>query len=273
VDSAASAVRAIVGRLELVFAASGGRTVLASTNAQAPLRIVRPFDLGDGRALVQIIALGPGMCGGDEYFIDVRVEPGARAVVIMQTAARLLGMPDGTRASQQVRLNVAPGGHLEYYPGLTIPFRDADFTQRVDVNAASDARVGILETWATGRTGRGEHLAFRRISSRTTVSIAGVVTYAEALELDPAAQNVDGMGILEQHSYVASGFWHGATIDAPLTPRAGVLAAFGQTAPDRVYLRALAMDGLAMGGATSDAVRLVNAAWGLAAVPLRRFTS
>ena len=274
-DSAAGAVRAVVGRLHLVFGVRAGRTTVAHAHVQAPLKIVRPFELGDGRALVQILHLGPGLCGGDHYTIDITVERGASAVVITQSASRLIGMPSGTSASQHVRLTVEPEGHLEYYPGLTIPFADSSFVQRVHVNAAPDSRVGIVETWGTGRNVRGEHLAFRRISSRTTLLVDGSVVYADATELEPARHDVGATGVLEGHRYTASGFWHGATSaqQPVLAPRDGVLAAFGQSTPHLIYLRALAMDGSAMAETTGEAVRIVNASWGLPPISLRRFTS
>jgi urease accessory protein len=259
-----------------VFAAARAGTVLAHAHVHAPLKIVRPFELEDGRVLVQILHLGPGLCGGDEYAISITVEPGARAVVIMQSASRVIGMPEGEHASQNVELNVAAGAHLEYYPGLTIPFADSSFVQRVHVNAGRDSRVGILETWGTGRSLRGEHLAFRRISSRTTVTIDDDdIVYADATELEPMVNDVGGVGVMDGHRYMASGFWHNAVLqtDTALTMRSGVLSAFGQNTRESVYLRALAMDGCAMAQSTSEAVQIVNAAWGLPPIPLRRFTS
>ena len=274
-DSAASALRAVVGCVDLVFAASGNGTVLAHAHVRAPLKIVRPFELDAGRVLVQILHLGPGLCAGDEYTIDITVQTGARAVVIMQSASRVLGMPERTHATQRVTLTIEPGGHLEYYPGLTIPFADASFVQRVYVDAARDSRVGILETWGMGRSGRGEHLAFRRISSRTTLTIDGDAVYADAMELEPSSAGVRGTGVLEGYRYVASGFWHNATVDrnAGLAARDGVITAFGQSTAQSVYLRALAMDGSAMAEMTGEAVQIVNTAWGLPPIPVRRFTS
>jgi urease accessory protein len=274
VDSAASAVRAIIGRVDLVFAASGKGTVLAHAHVCAPLKIVRPFELDAGRVLVQIVHLGPGLCAGDEYTIDITVQAGARAVVIMQSASRVLGMPEGAHAAQRVTLTIEPGGHLEYYPGLTIPFAGSAFVQRVHVSAARDSRVGLLETWGMGRSGRGEHLAFRRISSRTTLTIDGDAVYGDAMELEPSRVEVGGTGVLEGYRYVASGFWHNATVDpcAALAKRDGVIAAFGPSTGQSVYLRALAIDGAAMGHVVSEAVEIVNSAWGLPAIPIRRFT-
>jgi len=236
---------------------------------------VRPFLLDGGRALVQILTLGPGLCAGDQCTIDVTVEPGARAVVITQSASRLLSMPHGAHAAQSVALTVKAGGQLEYYPGLTIPFADSSFSQRVDARVDAGARLGVLESWSTGRAGRGEHLRFRRISSRTTIAVDGMPAYTDAVELEPAAANVGGAGILEGYRYVASGFWYGATLGpaAPMSASNGSLTAMGQSTVDQVYLRALAMDGYALGETLQAAVQRVDAGWGFEPIPLRRFTS
>ena len=262
------------GRLELIFAAGSRGTALAHTHVSAPLKIVRPFPLGDGRVVVQILTLGPGLCGGDHYEIDITVEAGARVVIMMQSASRVLGMNPGAHATQSVRLAVCPGGQLEYYPGLTIPFADSSLVQRVHVTAAAEARVGVLEAWSTGRISRGEHLRFRSLSSRTAVAIDGAPAYADAIELEPAALDVAAAGILENFRYTAGGFWHG--VAGPLEdvdPIAGNMVAFAPAAPGQMYLRALAMDGHAMARLLQSAVDRINAAWGLPPIPLRRFTS
>jgi urease accessory protein len=264
----------VQGRLELVFAPGRGGTTLAHAHVSAPLKIVRPFPLNDGRALVQVLTLGPGFCSGDHYTLDVTVEPGARAVIIMQAAARVLGMTADAQATQSVNLTVHSGGQLEYYPGLTIPFADSSFVQRVHVAAAADARVGILENWSMGRSSRGEYLRFRRLSSRTTVAVDGSPVYADAIELEPSRTHAEATGILERYRYTASGFWLGASPDlAGVSSVDGTLVAFGHTAPGQVYLRALAMDGYAMGRLLQSAVDRINAAWNMEAIPLRRFTS
>jgi urease accessory protein len=271
---AASAAR-FGGRLELAFAPGLRGTVLARAHAAAPLRIVRPFPLAGGGVLVQVLTLGPGLCAGDTHEIDITVEPGARAVVIMQSASRLLSMPEGSHASQDVMLTVRSGGQLEYYPGLTIPYTDSSFVQRIGAHAETGARLGILESWSTGRSGRGEHLRFRRISTRTTVTIDRNLVYADAVELEPAVHNVEGTGVLESYRYVASGFWYGATL-APgpaLSSPDRTLVALGQTAPDQVYLRALAMDGYALGELLQSAVHGIRSGWHQSAIPFRRFTS
>ena len=58
-------------RLELVFTPGPRGTSLAHSHVAAPLKIVRPFELDAERALVQILTLGPGLCAGDHYTIEV----------------------------------------------------------------------------------------------------------------------------------------------------------------------------------------------------------
>jgi urease accessory protein len=263
------------GRVELVFRPDRGRTALAYSRASAPLGIVRPFALDGGRALVQIVTLGPGLCGGDTCTLDVAVQPGARAIVMMQTASRILGMSDGECATQTVNLVVAPGGQLEYYPGLTIPFADSHLEQRVTVSAHRDSRVGILESWSMGRATRHEYLRFRRLSSRTVLSIDGQPVFADALEIQPEIADATVTGILENHRYVASGFWYGVPADRSLTiAGTDALLAFDRgVSREQVFLRALARDGYQMATSLQAAVDAIDAAWDLAPIPLKRFAS
>ena len=263
------------GRIELVFRRNRRGTSLAHSHASGPLKIVRPFALDGARALVQVLTLGPGLCGGDSCTLDVLVEPDARAVVIMQAASRILGMGDGAVATQSVNLVVGPGALLEYYPGLTIPFADSCLTQRITVAADRDSRVGILESWAMGRTTRDEYLRFKHLSSRTVVSIAGRPVFADALEIEPARMNAAATGALENHRYVASGFWYGVPEEATVTPPTSrSLIAFDRCASrDQVFLRALAHDGYEMSATLQSAVDTINGAWGLEPIPLKRFVS
>jgi urease accessory protein len=273
VTAIAPSPRPTVGRLSLNFALGPSGTTLARSHVSAPLKIVRPFALDAGRALVQVITLGPGLCSGDIFTIDITVGRGARVVVVMQAASKILGMPDDSTATQTVNLSVAAGAQLEYYPGLTIPFANASLTQRINVSADGEARLGILESWAMGRHSRGEHLCFTRLSSRTLVRVDGQPVFADALEIEPGATDACAIGVLENHRYVASGFWLGVPADTPLAAiPTGALVAFDRcTAPERVFLRALASDGYQMATALQSAVDAVTAAWGFEPIPLRRF--
>jgi urease accessory protein len=252
------------GSVSLTFARRGSRTVLADSRIEAPMTVVRPFDLPDGRLMIQLITLGPGLCGGDSISIDIAADEGARVVVTTTAASKIMSMEAGTRAEQHVTLRAGHEAALEYYPLVTIPFPESALTQTVRVEAAARSRVGVLETWALGRAARGEYLQFTCLSSRTTMAVDGALRYADATHLEPAVHDLTGAAILAGHRYLATGFWQGATLRGGTSPehRADdVLMAFGQSQTGLVYLRALGRDGPALENALRRATEAVAGAW------------
>ena len=243
------------------------------------MTVVRPFELPDGRLVVQLITLGPGLCGGDVVRIAVTAEEGAQVLVTTTSASQVLSMADDRHAEQHVVLQAGDDTSLEYYPSLTIPFPGSALKQTVTVTAAPTARVGVTECWALGRVARGEYLDFRSLASRTTLAIDGRLVYADALDVEPAVNDVAGAGVLSNRRYLAAGFWLGvdgiATDPAsnPFTRRIEdtTEVAFGQSAAGLAYLRALGDDGPAMDAAVQRSVELACLAWGVAPVHLDRF--
>ena len=151
------------------------------------MKVVRPFETDEGRLVVQLITLGPGLCAGDALHVSVHAEAGARVVVTTPAASRIMAMADGERASQDVRLAVEAGASLEYYPAVAIPFPGSTFVQTVTAEAVPGARLGVVEAWALGRQARGEYLEFARLSSRTSLAVDGTVVYADATEVARAS--------------------------------------------------------------------------------------
>jgi urease accessory protein len=252
------------GSVELVFERRGSRTVLAESRIEAPMTVVRPFDLTDGRLMIQLITLGPGLCAGDDIAIDVTAGEGTRVMVTSTAASRIMSMEAGAHAEQHVTLRAGHEAALEYYPLVTIPFPGSALTQTVRVEAEATSRVGVLETWALGRAARGEYLQFTRLSSRTTMSVGGELRYTDATHLEPAMNDLTGGAILAGHRYLATGFWQGATLAAGAVQAdfpQGVLMAFGQSRPGLVYLRALAGDGPALEAALRLATAAVAGTW------------
>lgn len=237
------------------------------------MTVIRPFELPEGRLVVQLITLGPGLCGGDAIHIDVSAEDGARVVVTTTAATRVMTMEPGQSAEQHVVLRAGPGASLEYYPAVTIPFPGSALAQTVRVEAAATARVAAMETWAMGRSAREEYLQFRSLSNRTTLHVDGVLTYADAMHLEPGVTDAANAGVLAGRRYVASGFWYGAHLSPapePAPTAAGTLVAFAQSAPGLVYLRALGDEALEMDVVLRRSVERVAVEWG-PAVHLDRF--
>jgi len=264
------------GRAEIAFARRGAQTVLTRSRLEAPMAIVRPFALADGGMLIQLLSLGPGLCGGDTMHVDVAAGAGTRVIVTTTAATRVMSMDPDATATQHVTLRAAVDASLEYYPCVTIPYPDGALAQTIHADADPAARLGILECWAMGRAARAEYLRFRSLVSRTYVRVGGVTTYADAIRLEPGGLDLGNVAVLAARRYVAAGVWSGVTLDAgspgELPPGAAdLLVAFGQSCPGVAYLRALANDGPALDDALRGLVERISKASALTPVALSRF--
>ncbi|MCB9385221.1 MAG: urease accessory protein UreD [Bryobacterales bacterium] len=259
-------------RSRLVFDTQHGRTRLAVRDLGAPLRVMRGFELPDGRLLVQVISAAPGFFSGDRYEIEIEVRSGARALVLTPAAAKIHSMPDGGHAEQSLRARVEAGASLEIYPTLSIPFAGSDFRQDVAITLEGDARLGWMDPWSFGRIDRGEKYAFRRISTRLRIDRDGRPLYRDALELAPATRDVAGWGALEGATHLVNGCWFGSCTpwEAEGDLDAGLL--FGCVGEDGLYARGLFQNGDAHRAAL-DAIRAnVARAWSMAQIPLTQYT-
>jgi urease accessory protein len=264
----------VTGSATLRFARLGNRTRLVYSHLRAPAALVRPFELSDGRLVVQLVTVGPGLCAGDEIQLDVTAEEGSGVVLTTTAATRIMGMDVRERAEQHVRLRAGHAASLEYYPALTIPFPGCTLTQTLAVEADAASRIGIVERWTFGRSARDEYLQFRSLSSRTTLTIGGTLVYADALQLEPAVHDIANAGVLDRRRYLAAGVFSGVEAvpaGGPASSLTDVDVALALSRPGLAYLRALTNDGPALDALVQSSIERIALAWGRPAVRLDRF--
>src|SRR3954464_4994760 len=143
-------------------------------------------------------------------------------------------------------------------------------------SSGSTPRFTAGRAWASSRAGQWDGVAAARTcgsggsaatrgGSGGSRAQAGVVgegepVYADAIELEPARVDAAAAGILDGRRYLASGFWFGAALSTSVGgDHPAVLIALGHAAPNQVYLRALAEDGVALADAVRSATDLVYA--------------
>jgi urease accessory protein len=255
------------GELELVFEARGGKTVLVKGLQKPPLLFIRPFELEPGTLTVIIVNPTAGILAGDTYKVSVTLLEGARMVLLTQSATKIHKMNDGLNATQDISFYIANNSRLEYYPERTIPYALSNFKQRLNVNLELGAQFGMLETWTTGRVLRGERLEFTRYASRTSVRINNKLEYLDSFTLEPASSNLNALGALEGHDYIASGLFVGN--HSPLPEFEGVST--GLTANNHLWLRAVAKNAPDLDRSIFHARDAIRAAlFGVGKLELRR---
>lgn len=165
----------------VVARASGGRTVLTSTRAESPLRLLRPIFPGTNSAAVCVVTFGGGLVGGDEIELDVEVGAGATLVVFTQSSTKVFR---GT-AHQKLRAKVE--GTLVLLPDLVSAFFAARYTQRVDVELGKDGACIVLDGFTSGRAAFGDRWAMTSLDLRTKVTDhEGRALFVDALHFDGA---------------------------------------------------------------------------------------
>ena len=216
-----------------------------------------------------------GVLGGDTAEVRVSVGPGARVLLLTQSATRVqpsaAGLTGaGLDAVQDIRFAVAAGGRLEYYPERTIPFAGSRFAQSLRAELEAGAEFGMVETLAAGRVAMGERLQFSRYRSVVEVWQAGRQVSLDRVDLQPATQNLNAPGLLSGRAYSASGVWVGGRTPEALPAVPGLMAS-GQNAAGAVWLRATAHAGPDLDAAVQQAREAVRAqAFGAAPLQIRR---
>jgi urease accessory protein UreH len=172
-------------RLELVFAAKGGRTALVHAYAEPPYHVSRGYRVGRGLA-VTIVCTGAGVFPGDDLCQSIRVEAGAQVLLASQSALQARAGAGDAGSRIQQRYEVEAGGELHCQWDPLIPFARARVSQSIDIGVAAGSRLYWSDALMAGRVGRYESWACTALSHELRLAVGGSVTYLERYALDPA---------------------------------------------------------------------------------------
>src|SRR6267378_238589 len=195
------------GQLCLRFEARGDRnqTILAASEQQLPLRIVRGFQLDDGGALVHLHNLSGGVLGGDH--LDVTVEAGPRAVAqVTSTGATRIyrSRKNAEPARQRLQISVEEDGLVEYLPDQLIPFAGSCYRQETRIELGANAGLFWWETVAPGREARNEMFAYDLLQLKTWISALGQPIAMEHMRIEPSRRSIFSLARLSAYAYFST---------------------------------------------------------------------
>ena len=208
--------------LRLEARARGGATQLGELYFTMPLKVMRPFPLertelvgsargASGRealadpAQVMLMSTSAGLMEGDEQLIDLTVRTGAALQMTSQSFDKVHRMrPEGV-ARRTTHLAVEPGAYLDYRPQPLIPFAGSAFEAATTVELA-DVTSGLVfeEVLSCGRVARGERFGYRSYQNRVSVRVGGVPVYHDNARFEPERMPMEGMGLFEGYSHLAT---------------------------------------------------------------------
>jgi len=148
------------GVLEMEFARSGDRSVLAHLHRRAPLLAQQALYWDEhlpAMPCVFVITTSGCVLQGDKLDLSISLGPGSMAHVTTQAATKVHQMDAGF-AEQSTRLEVADGAYLELLPGPVIPHRHSRFLTSTTAAIAATGTALIAEIVAPGRKHHGGEL-------------------------------------------------------------------------------------------------------------------
>lgn len=157
------------GNLALTLAHHHGNTRPIYSQAQAPLKLQKPF-YPEGPEVCHSVILhtAGGIVGGDRLSLQVDLHPQAKSLITTAAASKIY-RSNGLTAQQQIQVQVAEGACLEWLPQEAIVFNGALYQQTLRVELAPQAMWMGWEITRLGRSARGEQFLQGEWRSRTEV--------------------------------------------------------------------------------------------------------
>lgn len=157
------------GSLELVYTHHQGTTTLIHNQAQAPLKVQRPFyPEGQGVCHSVVLHTAGGIVGGDRLSQTIHLQSKAHALITTAAASKIY-RTNGQPARQSLQIQVDAAACLEWLPQETIVFNGAVYRQDLRVELAPGATWIGWEITRFGRSARGEKFLQGEWQSHTEV--------------------------------------------------------------------------------------------------------
>ncbi|MGH8066104.1 MAG: urease accessory protein UreD [Candidatus Entotheonellia bacterium] len=193
------------GYLSLELVCNDGRTAIARQRSRPPLQTFGlQSDDRHGSAYLQIVNPCGGLFEGDSAEIEVSLRQGAHLYLTTQAATKVYPADHGQVTRQHIRLRVASGAILEFFPLPLIPFARALYVQEMAMQVESGGVCLVAEVLAPGRVARGERFAYHMVRSRVEGWVDDRLALFEQVILQPERDSYAGLSVLDGKSYVAT---------------------------------------------------------------------
>lgn len=186
-----------VASLRLGFNRDGDTTRLVHRMHTGPLRVQKPLYPEHPSTCHAIVIHPPGgVVGGDELQMQFDTGPDARVLLSTPGAAKWY-RANGYRSRQQLRIQVAQGGALEWLPQETIVFNQADVVLDSVIDLSGDATYLGGEILCFGRIASGETFDQGRVRQSLMIRRDGKPLWLEQGVLEAgsrAMRSTPGLG-------------------------------------------------------------------------------
>lgn len=195
----------IQGTLNMDFEYRRNKTHLVHVYQTPPLRASRPlYRSFNNYVTVYIVETSGGFVAGDVNQLQVNLSDKADVQVIQQSHVKVYPSIKGRHSHQVTNVTLEGDSRLQWMPEAFVPFIDANFTLKTNVDMDEESTMIWGEILAPGREQRGEVFDFESFGSKMSIRVGGRLIALDAYRLEPKRQNLKSLGMLEEAKYVAS---------------------------------------------------------------------
>lgn len=211
------------GTLKLKFASHQGATQLIHNQAQAPLKVQRPF-YPEGPTVCHSVVLhtAGGIVGGDRLSQSIYLSPHAHSLITTAAAGKVY-RSKGQEARQTIEIQIDTDACLEWLPQETIVFNGAIYRQDLRIELSPGASWLGWEITRFGRSARGEKFLQGEWRSHTEVWQQGRPLWIDRQWLPGSEQTFNSPHGLAGKPVVASLAWVGQTVSPEIVEQARML--------------------------------------------------
>jgi urease accessory protein len=252
--------------LDLEFALSGSRTVLARRSHVGPLVVQRPFYPEGDVCHVYLVHPPGGVVGGDTLELRARVRDGAHALITTPAATKFY-RSEG-RLARQVQDIALDAATFEWLPQETILFPDAYASIGTRVRLTERSKFIGWEIVCYGRPASGLKYSSGRAHQDFELWLNDVPLVLDHLRLDGTSDSMQARFGLAGHTVLGTMFAYPADdalleLARTVSPTAGTVSTLAIGAPvvgsaSQTLLACTKVDGVLVCrvvGSQSDAVR------------------
>lgn len=191
-------------KLNITTIGRNGKTIIKDVYFTAPFKITRPFYEKDGALKIITLAVSAGIMEGDVQEINIRALEGSNTIITSQSYDKIHKMKE-EEASRNTDIYVAKNAIVKYLPLPTIPFANSAFSSILNVELEDDTSEFIFaEILSCGRYARGEVFQYKYYKSIVNIKKMGNLLYRDNTMFRPKDFQVDGIGMLENHTHLAN---------------------------------------------------------------------
>ena len=206
--------KTLSGEIELSFACRGDRVIADRTYRRGNSRISANVPAAGGIPCYFLISTGGGFIEGEHYRQSIHLGMDAHAIVTTQTPNYIYKCEHGLTTRQECSVSMEKGSFLEYYIDETIPYKDAVYEQRTDIQLQEDARLILTDGLTSGWAPDGSAFSYGRIGQRIRVRRGDRLLYNDYLLIDPSRQPAAQLGFFEGFACFHSAVIIDACLDA-----------------------------------------------------------